>query len=151
MRTQTLLDEPTPSTLRPQRQALEPPDIFVVEEHVAHGDDALVDLVWVACEDDAFGNDAVGAGGKGGACCDEAEGVGCGLRCVGGEDGALKVEEGDVSPCQGADEGGDGSLAGVNVAVELVHVVRRVAGLREELGYVSVVCGVGGEEVDVRD
>jgi hypothetical protein len=45
VRTQAFFDEPTAAPARPQRQALEPPDISVVEEHVAYGDD---DLVWVA-------------------------------------------------------------------------------------------------------
>lgn len=69
MRTQTLLDEAAPTPLRPQRQSLEPFDVGVVEEHVADGDDALVDFVGVACKDDAFGYDAVSGGGQGCSCC----------------------------------------------------------------------------------
>lgn len=59
MRTQTLLDEPAPPPPRPQRQTLEPLDVLVVEEHVPHRDDALVDLERVAGQDDALGDDAV--------------------------------------------------------------------------------------------
>ena len=107
MRAQTLLDKPTPTPLRPQWQALEPLDVLVVEKHVAHGDNALVDLVGVAGEDDAFGDDAVEGRRERGARCDEAEGgggrgggwldVGVG---VGGWRGscALEVEERNVAP-----------------------------------------------------
>ena len=44
MRPQTLLDEATPPPPRPKRKALEPPDIVVVEKHVAHGNDLLINL-----------------------------------------------------------------------------------------------------------
>lgn len=79
MRTQTLFDESTASPARPQRQALEPLDISVVEEHVAHGNDALIDLVGVAGEDDALGDDAVEGGRERGAGSDEFEGRGGGF------------------------------------------------------------------------
>lgn len=46
--TQTLLDESAPAAPGPEGQTLEPLDVPVVEEHVAHRDDALVDLVRVA-------------------------------------------------------------------------------------------------------
>lgn len=70
MRTQALFDETTSSALSPQRQALEPFDICVVEEHVAYGDDTLVDLVGVTSQDDALGYDAVCRGRKRCSCCD---------------------------------------------------------------------------------
>lgn len=75
MRTQALLDEPTTAPARPQRQALEPLDVSVIEEHVAYGDDALVDLIGVAGEDDALGDDAVEGGRQRGAGSDEFEGI----------------------------------------------------------------------------
>jgi len=59
MRTQAFLDKSTPSTLRPQWQTLEPFDVAVIEEHVAHRDDTLVDFVGVTGEDDALGYNAV--------------------------------------------------------------------------------------------
>ena len=131
MGTQALLDETAPPTARPQRQALEPPDVAVVEEHVAHGDDALVDLVRVAGEDDALGDDAVHAWGQRGSRADQLEAGGGGE--VRGCAGALEVQQRHVAPGQRADEGGNGVLAGVQEAVELVHVVGRVACLGEEL------------------
>lgn len=68
MRAQTLLDEPAPPTLGPQPKRLEPVDVFGVEEHVAHGNELLVDFVRVSRQDDSFRDDAVGVRGKGCAC-----------------------------------------------------------------------------------
>ena len=59
MRTQAFLDETASSALGPERQALEPLDVRIVEEHVAHSDDTLVDLVRVASQDDTLGYNAV--------------------------------------------------------------------------------------------
>lgn len=146
MRTQTLLDEATAAPPRPQRQALEPFDVFVVEEHVAHGDDALIDLVGVACQDDALSDDAVKGWREGGSSGDEFEGgyrrvgwsgldvrVDCGVE----RRGALEVQDRNVAPGDGSDEGCDCRSTGVEIAVELVDVVGRVACLGEELSYVS--------------
>ena len=98
MRTQTLLDESAPTPARPKRQTLKPPYISVVEEHVPHRHNALVDLVRVAGENDALGDDAIHAGRKRGACADELE-VGRRWRVGRGRlGGALEVEERDVAP-----------------------------------------------------
>lgn len=59
MRAQTLLNEATSAPSRPQWKTLEPLDVTVVEEHVAHGDDALVDLVRMPSKDDALGDNTV--------------------------------------------------------------------------------------------
>jgi len=59
VRTKTFLDKPTPTSLRPQRKALEPLDVLVIEEHVAHSDDPFVDLIWVASKDYTLRNDTV--------------------------------------------------------------------------------------------
>lgn len=89
MRTQTLLDKPTASTSRPQLQSLEPVDVLGVEEHVPDGNDLLVDLERVACEDGALGDDAGLVGGDDCACADEfevvdVEGLGvCGVKDFG--------------------------------------------------------------------
>lgn len=48
MSPEALLDEATPTSLRPQLQSLEPLHVFLIEEHVAYGDKLFVDLVWVA-------------------------------------------------------------------------------------------------------
>ena len=73
MRSQALFDEPTAAPAGPQRQALEPPDVLIIEEHVADCDDALIDLVRVAGEDDTLGNDTVEGRGEGGVSGDEFE------------------------------------------------------------------------------
>jgi len=73
VRTQTLLDKSATTPPCPQWQALEPSDVVIIEEHVAHSDDALVDLVGVAGEDDALGDDAVERWREGGAGGDEFE------------------------------------------------------------------------------
>ena len=57
MGTQTLLDEPTPSSLRPQLQRFEPNHIVFVEEHIPHSDELLVDLVRMASQYDTLGYD----------------------------------------------------------------------------------------------
>ena len=94
MRTKTLLDETTPAALGPERQALEPPHIVVIEEHVAHSDDTLVDLVRMTGEDDTFRDDAVGARGQRGTRGYEAELAGRRSGRVRGYvvGGTLKVE-----------------------------------------------------------
>lgn len=63
MRTQGLLDVTAAATLGPELDGLEPSNILFVEEHVADGDELLVDLVGVTSEDGAFGDDAVGTRG----------------------------------------------------------------------------------------
>jgi hypothetical protein len=63
MRTQRFLDVTAATTLSPELNSFEPGNVFFVEEHVADGDEFLVDLVGVAGDDGAFGDDAVGAGG----------------------------------------------------------------------------------------
>jgi hypothetical protein len=129
MRTQTLLDESAPTPSCPQRQALEPSHIVVVEEHVTHGYHALVDLVRVTGQDDTFGDNAVHGGWEGGACTDEAKRGFCVIR----GSSALEVEERHVAPGQWANEGGDGILARVQEAVEFMDIVGGVACLGEEL------------------
>lgn len=59
MRTQTFLDEPASPSSRPQRKALEPLDVIVVEEHIANCNDALVDFVRMTGKNDALGDDTV--------------------------------------------------------------------------------------------
>jgi len=60
MRAQRIFDESASAAFRPQLQSAEISHVVVVEKHVADGDDALVDFVGVACENDAFGDDALG-------------------------------------------------------------------------------------------
>ena len=104
MCTQALLDETASSALGPERQALEPLDICIVEEHVAHSDDALVDLVGVTGQDDTLSHDTVCGWRKRCSGCDQAERRGvfwCG--CC-----ACKVEKWNIAPCQRANESGNG-------------------------------------------
>lgn len=103
MRTQTLLDETASSALGPEWQALEPLDVCIVEEHVAYSDDALVDLVRVASQDDTLGDNAVCGWGKRGSGRYQSEGRGvfwCG--CCAGE-----IEKWDIAPGQRTNEGCD--------------------------------------------
>ena len=135
MRTQALLDETTPSALCPKWQALEPPDIAIVEEHVANCNNALVDFVRMTGQDDAFGDDTVGGGWEGCSCRDQAQRGGVvRRRCCAGE-----VEEGNVAPGQRTDEGSNGRLARMQEAREFMHVVWCVAGMREELVAISMM------------
>ncbi len=60
MRTQTLLDKSTSTSLGPELECLEPLHVFAVEEHVPDCDELLVDLVWMAGENDSLGDDAGG-------------------------------------------------------------------------------------------
>jgi hypothetical protein len=100
MRTETLLDETASSALGPQRQALEPLDVCVVEEHVTHSDDTLVNLVGVASQDDTLGYDTVGGWRKRCSCCNQAERRGV-LRC---RRCASEVEKRDIAPGERTNE-----------------------------------------------
>ena len=62
MRTQTLLDETASSALGPERQALEPLDVCIVEEHVAHSSGLTMDLEGMSAQDNPLGNDTSGIG-----------------------------------------------------------------------------------------
>ncbi|KAH3683755.1 hypothetical protein WICPIJ_005274 [Wickerhamomyces pijperi] len=59
MSTQTFLDETRSTRLGEQWNSLEEGDIFLVEEHVTDGDDILVDLDWVTCDDGSLSKDSL--------------------------------------------------------------------------------------------
>jgi hypothetical protein len=81
----------------------------------------------VTGQNDTLSDNAVGGGWERCSCRDQAERGGM-VRRWGV---ASEVEEGDIAPGKRTDEGCNGGLARVQETGEFVHIVRRVAGMRE--------------------
>lgn len=142
MRTETFLDVTTAPSLGPQLQGLEPVDVLGVEEHVADGDDSLVDLERMTRENSSLRDNAGLVRGDDSALADKLEVVDVDLALRIGigrvEDLgivvllALENEDRNGAPCERSNPGSNRAAAGVQESIELVHIIRGVVASRED-------------------